>query len=125
MPHAIRITGVTNMAPSADIWPHSSDLSVIKPAMTTGIVSALNEVRITANRNSFHARITENSVVATRPGPDRGRAILTKRCRKLHPSTTAAASTSRGILSKKPSINQTTNGRLKLVYVKTSATCVS
>src|SRR5919199_3449805 len=73
VPHAITITGVTNMVPSADIWPHSSDLSVIKPAMTTGIVSALNEVRITANRNSFHARIMENSVVATRPGPDRGR----------------------------------------------------
>src|SRR5436853_6380549 len=75
VPHAIRITGVTNMAPSADIWPHSSDLSVIKPAMTTGIVSALNEVRIKANRNSFHARITENSGVANRTGTERGRGV--------------------------------------------------
>ena len=43
------------MTEVAAIGPHSRPLSVIKPAITTGSVLELLILKITANRNSFHA----------------------------------------------------------------------
>ena len=69
--------GVDNKITIALIRPHGT----IRPAVTadataTGIVNALEAVRINAMKNSFHSKIKVKTSIANTLGRARGRAIL-------------------------------------------------
>ena len=57
--------------------PHGISWSPGKSAMATGIVlDAIVEVKVSANRNSFHENINTRIAVVIMPGKDKGNIIL-------------------------------------------------
>ena len=71
--------------------------SVAKLAAITGIVCELCVlVRNSANMNSFHAVMNENTAAATSPGAEIGRNTVHIIRNQPHRSTRAASSSSRG-----------------------------
>ena len=68
-------------------------------------------LKTNAKRNSFHAAKNENKAVTAIAGNERGRMILQKVEKVVHPSKAAASSNSRGIVSNQPFSIQTQNGR--------------
>jgi hypothetical protein len=77
-----------------------------------------DEVNMSAKRTSFHAVIAVRVPVAARPGKTNG--IDTRHIAPMReqPSMRAAFSKSGGSESKKPFINQTVAGKVKVVYAK-------
>ena len=67
------------MTAVAAMGPHSSPRSVIKPAITTGRVFERLTLRMTANRNSFHAPTNARIADAIIPGVVTGKTIRKKR----------------------------------------------
>ncbi len=102
--------------PAADISPHSSSYCETSPAMPTGsVVVAEVVVRMSANRNSFQARMIAKIAVAARPDAVSGSTMRTNTVMRLQPSTSAASSSSTGTSWMNARIIQVTNGRLKPV----------
>src|SRR5215208_3004013 len=101
---------------AALITPHLISYCVTRPAIPTGkVIAASVCVSTSANRNSFHETIKQNTAVAASPGVTSGNTTRTSAPKRESPSTSAASSRSRGSSAKKPRIIQTTNGRLKAV----------
>src|ERR671937_2584323 len=67
---------------------------------TTGSVVALVLVRSSAKKKSVHAKMNANAAAETRPGAASGPATFHRACQRVHPSTTAASSSSTGICLK-------------------------
>src|SRR5215510_2748075 len=76
-----------------------------------GFLSGL-VMSVSATMYSFHAAMKLKISAVTTPGRDRGSAIVQSVRRRLHPSTAAASSISRGIDAKKARRIQTANARL-------------
>ncbi len=68
-------------------------------------------LKVSASRNSFHAARKEKRAVTATAGRDSGRTIFQNTCVCEHPSISAASSSSRGTVSKKPLSIHTHSGR--------------
>src|SRR5262245_46760720 len=93
--------------------------SVVRPT-AAGWNSALESI-ITANRNSFQAEKNDTTATATSPGADSGNTIVHSTRSSAQPSTTAASSTSDGMVSKTPFRIQIQIGRANAVSISESA----
>src|SRR5215211_872718 len=90
------ITGRTAMVEAADRRAQNRPSLVMKPTRNTGTVAAWVAVRLTAKKNSFHAKMKQIKAVAASPGAIIGRMIRRISVNSLAPSTRAASSTSLG-----------------------------
>ena len=72
-------------------------------------------VRTSAKRNSVHEKMKANAAAVTRPGAASGIAIFQSACQRVHPSTSAACSSSGGIWRKYEYIIQTVHGSANTV----------
>ncbi len=89
--------------------------SVAKFAATTGIVFAARvEVMNSANMNSLHAVMNENTAAATRPGAETGSSTCQTVCNQFARSTRAASSSSRGTVRKKSLSTHTVTGSVNV-----------
>lgn len=75
------------------------------------MVCACTAVRLTAKKNSFHAKITQISAVAAIPGDTSGRMTSRAERQVLAPSRLAASSSSPGTSRKNDRIIHTATGR--------------
>src|SRR6185369_14143067 len=117
--------GTSATAAAALITPHLISYCVTRPAIPTGnVIAASVCVSTSANRNSFHEMIKQNTAVAASPGATSGSTTRQSAPRRESPSTSAASSRSRGKSAKKPRIIQTTNGKLNAVYTIIKDACV-
>src|ERR1043165_1549006 len=108
--------GTSATAAAALITPHLISYCVTRPAIPTGnVIAASVCVSTSANRNSFHEMIKQNTAVAASPGVTSGNTTRTSAPKRESPSTSAASSRSRGKSAKNPRIIQTTNGKLNAV----------
>src|SRR5687767_8230753 len=108
--------GIIATTPAALITPHLISYCVTRPAIPTGnVIAASVCVNTSANRNSFHETIKQNTAVAASPGLTSGNTTRTSAPSRESPSTSAASSRSRGTSAKNPRIIQTTKGKLKAV----------
>ena len=71
----------------------------------------MDVLKTSARRNSFQAARKENKAVTATAGSDNGRTMRRKTCTCVQPSSSAASSSSRGTVSKKPLSIQTHSGR--------------
>ena len=84
--------------------------------MATGTVRwVLLEVKVSANRNSFHAAMKASSPVLTSAGHISGKKILVTMVQGVAPSTMAASSISTGRSAMKVVSTHTVNGRVKIM----------
>ena len=83
----------------------------MNPTRNTGTVPALAAVRLTAKKNSFHAKITQISAVAKMPGETIGRTISRRVRHSGAPSMLACSSSSPGTSRKNERIIHTAMGR--------------
>ena len=103
------------MVAPAHILPQYISLSVIKLVKAKGAVLATILVKISANKNSFQAKIKQSIAVAAMPGLANGKIIFQSACIREHPSIIADSSNSSGISIKKARIIHIARGRLKVV----------
>src|SRR2546426_12404202 len=73
-----------------------SPTTIIESLMGTVIV-VWSEVKTSARRNSFQARVNEKMAEATRPGADRGSRMRKRAPILVHPATIAGASSSQAV----------------------------
>ena len=86
---------------------------VTRPWTPTGKVCALGvAVKISANRNSLHAKVKMMMPAAMIPGAASGISTRQKAIQRVAPSTSAASSSSSGISVRNPFSIQMANGRL-------------
>ena len=84
--------------------------------MATGTVRmSLEDVKVSANRNSFHAPMKASRPVVTSAGHISGRNTLVMITQGDAPSTMAASSISTGRSRMKVVSTQTVNGNVKIV----------
>src|SRR5262245_2603778 len=74
------------------------------------VLSVVEEVNVKAEMNSFTQREKEKMTTVRIPGRATGKTILTSARRREHPSTSAASSSSCGMVLKKPIRSQVANG---------------
>ena len=79
--------GVIDRMSMAEIFHHRGAPEKVNPEMKAGRVLARLKLRERANKSSFQENIKQKMPVATRPGVDRGRTILTNAPNKEQPST--------------------------------------
>src|SRR6266478_2789841 len=93
---------VASTAPAMS-WPQMywSPTTIIESLIGTVIV-VWSEVKTSARRNSFQAKVNEKMADATIPGADSGRRIRNRASILVQPSTIACSSSSAGILLKYP-----------------------
>src|SRR5689334_16537270 len=82
-------------------------------------------IKITANRYSFQAEKNDTTATATMPGADRGSTMCQSAFSSVHPSTTAASSTSLGTVSKTPFKIQMQMGKAKAASTSDSVNRLS
>src|SRR6185503_11910026 len=117
-------SGKVTITDAAMMLPHGSScaLAPLIRAMPTGTVrSLLVSVKVSANRNSFHAAMNASRPVVTRAGHISG---MNTRVMMTHgdaPSRIAASSSSLGSSRMNVVSTQTVNGRVKIMYDSTSA----
>src|SRR6266542_1239694 len=105
------MTGRTAMVEAAESRAQNRPSLVMKPTRNTGTVAALVAVRLTAKKNSFHAKMKQISAVAASPGAIIGRMTRRISVKSLAPSTRAASSTSLGNSIRNDLIIHTAMGR--------------
>src|SRR5258708_9110592 len=115
------IIGSMTIVADALLPPQSTDTAPIKPKIVTGNVLVLTFVNTTENRNSFHEKSMQSTVVAASPGAASGSTIRQNAPHREQPSIRAASSSSTIISLKNPYIIQITNGRLKVVWAMMTA----
>src|SRR6202012_20162 len=81
---------------AADSWAQNRPSLVMNPTRNTGIVAATVEVRLTAKKNSFQAKMMQISALAAIPGMMIGMITRVISRNRLAPSIRAASSTSPG-----------------------------
>src|SRR2546429_496259 len=110
----IRMSG-TDMAMTPDAAMSFQMISnwVTSPWTPTGNVWECGvAVRISAKRNSLHAKVKTMVAAAMSPGAASGSSTRRKEVHRLAPSTRAASSSSIGISARKPFNIQMANGKL-------------
>lgn len=101
------------MMVAAESLPIKIPRCVCIAANATGTVFVFAPVKISANKNSFQARIKLSTAADIIPGAAIGKIIRKKAPIGVAPSIKAASSNDRGMLAKKPISIQTKNGKLK------------
>src|SRR3569833_674007 len=110
--------GAVTSTEAAMIVPHGISCSELPEnnAIATGTVRAeLLEVKVSANRYSFHAAMKASSPVVTRAGHSSGRNTHQMMIQGVAPSTIAASSISTGRSRIKVVSTHTVNGNEKIV----------
>src|SRR4051812_957211 len=111
-------SGTVTITDAAMMVPHgiSNWLAPDSSAMATGTVRvAFDEVKVSANRNSFHAAMKANRPVVTSAGHISGMNTRVMMIHGLAPSTMAASSISIGRSRMKVVNTQTVKGSVKIV----------
>src|SRR5258708_8922425 len=85
------IIGSMTIVADALLPPQSTDTAPIKPKIVTGNVLVLTFVNTTENRNSFHEKSMQSTVVAPTPEPASGITIPHNPPPPQHPSITPAS----------------------------------
>src|SRR5438045_8764651 len=94
--HPARMTGRVATVAAAHSWAKYRPSDEMKPTRNTGTVAAWVEVRFTAKKNSFQAKMQQISAVAARPGATTGRITSVTVRRSGDPSISAAYRRSHG-----------------------------
>src|SRR3569833_2487397 len=111
-------SGAVTSTEAAMIEPHEITCSELPEnrAIATGTVrAALLEVKVSANRYSFHAAMKASSPVVTRAGHSSGRTTRQMKIQGVAPSTIAASSISTGRSRMKVVNTHTVNVNEKIV----------
>src|SRR3990172_9264533 len=98
--------------------------------MADAIVVEINrfsavEIKVVANRYSFHERINTNAKVDAKPGRAMGNRMRIRDCKRLQPSTIADSSSSLDFAANTVLRFQIAKGRLSKVLATMSGICVS
>src|SRR4029453_9856136 len=118
-------TGRQAIVAAAESRAQKSPSLVMKPTRNTGTVAARDEVRLTAKKNSFQAKITQMSAVAAIPGATSGSTTRTSSWRTFAPSMRAASMIAGGTSRKNERSIHTAIGMFIAVYRMISAVTVS
>lgn len=91
-----RIVGIVQITDNAEIHPHSTPVSKMLDANEMVMVVALERVRMSANKNSYHEKMKVKKVTVAMLPQERGNITLKKDWSLLQPSVKAASSRTQG-----------------------------
>src|SRR5256885_2158395 len=111
----MRIGGSDDIRDIAISAPHWKTSPLISPARPAGIVFCESFVtRSSAKKNSFHEFVKAKSAITASAGSASGIMMRTSDCNRVAPSTSAASSSSLGMVLKYEIASQVQKGTVKI-----------